>query len=65
MEKEIIHIALENLLQHTAIEGFWEETDPLDGSLELSINGYKHHFVVKIKREVREHQLRQIEDYFQ
>lgn len=31
MEKDIIHIALENLPQHTDVEGFWEETGPLDG----------------------------------
>ncbi|MCX6294216.1 MAG: type IV toxin-antitoxin system AbiEi family antitoxin [Sphingobacteriales bacterium] len=65
MEKEIIHIALENLLQNTAIDGFWEETGLLDGGLDLSINGMKHHFVVKIKREVREHQLKHLEDYLQ
>jgi len=65
MEIEIIQIALKNLRQHNAIEGFWEETGPLDGGLDLSINGKKHHFVVEIKREVREHQLKQIEDYFQ
>jgi hypothetical protein len=65
MEKEIIHIALENLRQHTTIEGFWHEKGQLDGGLDLCINGKKHHFVMDIKREVREHQIRQIEDYFQ
>ena len=65
MGKEIINIALENLLQNTAIDGFWEETGPLDGGLDLNINGKKHHFVVEIKREPREHQLRHFEDYLQ
>lgn len=65
MEKEIIHIALENLWKHTAIEGFWSETGPLDGGLDLIIDGKKYHFEVEVKREVRDHQLRQIEDYFQ
>jgi hypothetical protein len=31
MDKEIMHIALENLLKHTAIEGLWEERGSLDG----------------------------------
>lgn len=65
MEKEIIHIALDNLLHNTGIEGFWQETGQLDGGLDLTVNGQKYNFVVEIKREVRTHQLRQIEDYFQ
>ncbi len=65
MKKEMIHIALENLLQNTAIDGFWEETGPMDGGLDLNINGIKHRFVVAIKREIREHEFRQIEDYLQ
>jgi hypothetical protein len=65
MEKEIIHFALENLLQNTAIEGYWDKTGPLNGGLILSINGKKHHFVVEVKREIREYQLKQIEDYLQ
>ena len=63
MENEILHIALENLLQHTDINGYWDENGPLDGGLDLTINGIKHHFVVEIKREIREHQLRHIEEY--
>jgi hypothetical protein len=65
MGKEIIHIALDNLLHNTGIEGFWKETDLLDGGLDLTINGLQYHFVVEIKQEVRAHQLGQIEDYFQ
>jgi hypothetical protein len=65
MEKEMIHIALDNLRQHTALEGLWEETGPLDGVLNLYIDGKKHRFDLIIKREIRAHQLRQIEDYFQ
>lgn len=64
MEKEIIYIALENLRQHTAIESLWEETGLLDGELDLNIYGKKHHFQLIIKREIRAHQLRQIEEYF-
>jgi hypothetical protein len=65
MEKEIIHIALENLLQNTGVNGYWDENGPLGGGLDLSINGIKYHFIVEIKREIREHQLRQIDDYLQ
>ena len=65
MEKEIVHNALENLRHITGIEGFWQETGPLDGVLEFIVNGQKFTFVVDVKREVRMHQLRQIEDHFQ
>jgi hypothetical protein len=65
MEKEIIHIALDNLRHNTGIEGFWKKTALLDGGLELTVNGQQYHFVVEIKQEVRAHQLGQIEDYFQ
>lgn len=65
MEKEIVHNALENLRHITGIEGFWQETGPLDGVLEFIVNGLKFTFVVDVKREVRMHQLRQIEDHFQ
>jgi hypothetical protein len=65
MEKEIIHIALDNLRHNTGIEGFWKETGLLDGGLDLTVNGQKYNFVVEIKQEVRAHQLGQIEDYFQ
>lgn len=63
MEKEIVHIALENLRHIAGIEGFWQETGPLDGVLEFTVNGQKYAFIAEVKREVRTHQLRQIEDY--
>ena len=65
MEKEIVHIALENLRNITGIEGVWKETGPLDGVLDLTVNEQKFTFVVERKREIRTHHLRQIEDYFQ
>ncbi len=65
MEQEIIHIALENLRQITGIEAYWQEKGPLDGVLNLAVNGQNHTFVIEIKREVRTHQLRQIEDYIE
>ncbi len=64
MEREVVHIALENLHHTAGIEGFWYETGPLEGGLDLIINGTKHTFVVEVQREVRTHQLRQIEDFF-
>ncbi len=65
MEKEIAHIALENLRHNTGIEGILKEKGPLDGILDLTVSGHKYTFVVDVKREVRTHQLRQIEDCFQ
>jgi len=65
MNKEIIHIAIENLGQHTDIKGLWKEKGPLDGALDLYINGTKHCFELIIKREIRAHQLKPIEGYFQ
>jgi hypothetical protein len=64
MEQEIIHIAIENLCQTPGIVAFWREKDPLDGVLDLTVNDQKHTFVLHVKREVRTHQLQQIEDYF-
>lgn len=65
MEQEIVHIALENLNQITGIYALWRNKEPLDGVLEITFNGLKHTFTVEAKREVRTHQLQQVEDYFQ
>lgn len=64
MEKEIIHIALENLRQTTGIKGFWREIGPLYGTINLNINGQEFAFELDIKNEVRPHQLHQLEEYF-
>lgn len=64
MEKEVIHIALENLHLIAGIEAFWQERGPLDGMVDFTIYGQKFTFVVEIKRELRTHQLKQIEEYF-
>lgn len=64
MEQEIIHIALQNLNQFTGIEAQWNNSGPLDGQLEINVNGQRHNFTVEVKREVRTHQLPQVEDYF-
>ncbi|MFN6945427.1 MAG: type IV toxin-antitoxin system AbiEi family antitoxin [Cytophagaceae bacterium] len=64
MEQEIVHIALENLNQITGIQAFYQNEDPLDGVLEMTVNGRKHTFTVEVKREIRTHQLQEVEDYF-
>ncbi len=64
MEKEIIHIALENLHHNTGIEGICHENGPLDGVLDLTVYGQKYTFVVEVKRELRIHQLQQVEELF-
>lgn len=64
MEQEIIHIALQNLNQFTGIEAQWNNSGPLNGQLEINVNGQRHNFTVEVKREVRTHQLPQVEDYF-
>jgi hypothetical protein len=65
MEREVVHLALENLYHTTGVEAFWHEKGPLDGALDLTVNGRKYTFVVEVKREVRTHQIRQMENYFQ
>jgi len=64
MKQEIIHIALENLRHTAGIDGNWHENGPLDGVLDLMINGQKHSFTIEVKREIRSHQLPKIEDEF-
>jgi hypothetical protein len=65
MEREIIHIALENLRQTTGIQGDWMDNGPLDGILEMTVNDQNTTFVVEIKNEIRPHQVHQIERYNQ
>jgi hypothetical protein len=64
MEQEIVHIALDNLKEISGIHGFFQNKDPLNGVLEMTFNGLKHSFIVEVKREIRTHQLQEIEDYF-
>lgn len=63
MEQETIHIALKNLRQTTDIEAYWEENGPLDGRLHFNYNNKEYNFVVEAKRELRAHQLHQVEEY--
>jgi len=64
MKQEIVHIALENLKQTTGIQTFFQNKKPLDGVLEMAVNGLKHIFTVEVKRELRAHQLPEVEDYY-
>lgn len=64
MEQEIIHIALDNLRQIAGIQAKWNNRGHLDGVLEITVNGQKHTFQVEVKREVRTHQMQQVEDYY-
>lgn len=72
MEEKIVHTALENLQLHTGIEGLYTPNNKkgLDGEVRLlfqkeqdiKIEG-KEIFNVEIRREIRNHQLKQIKDW--
>lgn len=64
MEHEILHRAIESLNQNTGIQALFNNTGPLDGVLAIDFNGEKHVFTIAIKRELRTHQLPQLEQYF-
>jgi hypothetical protein len=63
MEQEIIHKALENLYRNTGIEGFFQQNDTLDGILQLNLDNIQFTYVLEVKRELRQHQLHQLEAY--
>ncbi|UII21569.1 type IV toxin-antitoxin system AbiEi family antitoxin [Fulvivirga ligni] len=59
MEREIVDIALQNLKE---IKATWSQIDPIeDGQLQFEINGKHLVFVAEVKKEIRNHQLHQIE----
>jgi hypothetical protein len=64
-QKEILHLALENLQRQTTIKAIWKPLGPLhpdtpDGKLILMINDKEITYYVDIKKEWRNHQLPQI-----
>jgi len=63
MELDIVHDALHNLQATTGLPCKWINAGPLDGVLEVSVEGNVYPFVVAVKREVRTHHLQQIEEY--
>ncbi|AYQ31952.1 type IV toxin-antitoxin system AbiEi family antitoxin [Runella sp. SP2] len=64
MEQEIVYRALEALYQTTGIQAYFQPKKTLDGGLEIDFNGQKYRFTVEVKREVRIHQLQQVDEYF-
>jgi hypothetical protein len=58
-ENDIVHIALENLLQNTGITAMWNEnaTDGLDGALYITIDDHTVELNVAVRNELRNHQL--------
>jgi len=64
MEQEIVNIAIGNLKETTGIQAVYQPEGPLDGELVLTFNGLKQRFTVEVKRELRTHQLQQIEVMF-
>ena len=67
MKKEIVHIALKNLLKTTGLEGEWQyeadldNTLHVDGRLKLKIQNKKYLFGIAVKNEVRQHQIQELE----
>lgn len=64
MEQEIIQRALEAFNQTTGIQAVFKEKNPPDGVLEIVFNGQRYRFNIEVKREIRNHQLPQIEEFF-
>lgn len=60
---EIVHIAIENLKKTADADGIWEDQtkNELDGVLTLFIGNEKVAFNAEIKKELRNHQLTQLE----
>lgn len=64
-ETEVIHIAIENLWNTAKVEGLWNNktNHPLDGLLTLIIDKEKIEFNTEIKKELRFHQITQLENW--
>jgi hypothetical protein len=61
MEKDIINTTIENLYKVAGITARWVQNGPLDGEINLQINGIGLNLLVEVKKELREYQLDQIE----
>lgn len=64
MEQELVQIAIDNLEKTTGTKAFWHRQGPLDGALKLRMDDLELRFQVEVMREVRTHQLPQIEQNF-
>lgn len=63
MEQEIIHTAIKNLTKTTGIKARWTKNGPLDGVTYFHIDDKKLRCITEIKRELRQYQVHQMEDY--
>ena len=63
MENEIIRTSLNNLIKNTGINGHFSPEGDLDGILHFSIEGNEFDLVVEVKKELRRHQLLQLDHY--
>lgn len=63
MEQEIIYKAIEALHQTSGIQAKFHPKKKLDGELVLYINEHAYKFIVVVKQELRNHQLKQFEEY--
>ncbi len=61
MDKDVINTTIENLHDIAGIEAHWTQKGPLDGVVNLQINGQNLTLLAKVKNELREYQLDQIE----
>ncbi len=65
-EEAIVFQALERLKDHTGIKGIWTQQDhEIDGTLDLYIQNGNVHFIVEVKRELREYQLPELINLYQ
>lgn len=61
LKEDILDTALANLQRTTGIEGEWQANTHLDGIVELEFPQSHLRFKIDIKKELRAHQLQQIE----
>ncbi|MGJ3236596.1 type IV toxin-antitoxin system AbiEi family antitoxin [Marivirga sp.] len=62
MENEIIHIAVENVQKQLPIQLLYKKKGQYDGVLIVQYNQLKFDFYVKLKREVRQYVIGELED---
>jgi len=66
MKQEIIHTALQNLLNTTGIISHWKKKRGLqDGNITFSINGIQYSFEALLKRDLRRYQLYELNEKHQ
>lgn len=63
MEREFLHTAFENLEHLTGLAVHWEVKAPLDATVQIDGPKKRIQFIVQFKKEVRPHQVNQLEHY--